>query len=311
MVIDIKQISDLEILKERILQGEKIEIREFCVSDCLIKLGNGRFQSYKEKTFNDDMAKVVIEFQKSYTRFLKELKKEFKIEIPAGAEKITFEVSKGSIEFLNPEIFSFLKEVFNNMESGDIAVVLCVLIGAFCGGYAWKKKLNKDMLEIEKKTEIEKQKIAKDEKQDVLKIAESALELLKNTKNNANFERASNGYKEAIINQLEDDEQVSFLQERTLVRQNASEFLISQTQEDNEQEIEEIQEVSLRYYNFKNKRFKIDGISCEANSDILTPDKRIKLMSFADSGKKIQLKLKFLKDSKGKDKEVYILDCIL
>lgn len=311
MVFNIRQVSDLEFLKEKILQGEKIEIGEFCVSDCLIKLGNGRFQSYQEKTFNDDMAKVVIEYQKSYTKFLKELKKEFKINVPADAEKITFKVSKGSIEFLNPEIFSFLKEVFNNMESGHIAVVLCTIISAFCGGYIWKKKIVKDIAEIEKTAEIEKQKIVRDEKREVLKIAEGALELLKNAKDNATFERASNGYKEAIIKQLEDDESVSFSQGKNFVRHNANEFAILETQENNEQEIEEIREVALHHYNFKNKRFKIEGIGCEANSDILTPDKRIKLMSFADSDKKIQLKLKFIKDGKGKDKEVYILDCIL
>lgn len=311
MAFNIRQVSDLEILKEKILQGEKIEIGEFCVLDCLIKLGNGRFQSYQEKTFNDDMAKVVIEYQKSYTNFLKELRKEFKIKIPTDAEKITFKVSKGSIEFLDPEIFSFLKEVFNNMESGHITVVLCTIISAFCGGYIWRKKIDKDIAEIEKTTEIEKQKIARDEKQETLKIAESALELLKSAKENIAFERASNGYKEAIIKQLEDDESVSFSQGKNFVRHNANEFAIPKTQEDNNQEIEEIREVSLRHYDFKSKRFKIENISCEANSDILAPDKRIKLMSFADSGKKIQLKLKFIKDSKGKDREVYILDYIL
>lgn len=68
------------------------------------------------------------------------------------------------------------------MNSQYIVLILTIFIGTICGVYAWKKKLDKDMFEIEKKVEIEKQKITKEKEQDILKIAEIALEILKKNK---------------------------------------------------------------------------------------------------------------------------------
>lgn len=296
MVVDINSVADLDILKQKALMGEEFQIGTFRLADCLVKLDKGRFESYKVGTFDEELANIILEYQKSYRKFLKGLKKEFDLAIPINEERIVFSLSSGSLEVFAENLFSCIKGAINKMESKHIAAVLSIAILAFAGTYSWDAFMD-----------CKKQELIKEGQYNNSEVVKSAIEALEKVATNKNLGQATNSYKKTILDSLDEGETASFSKQKPLTRLDSYKF-------DTPEEYEEVEtieehEVKLLSYNFRDKSFRIKKIG-NANSDVLSPEKRIRLIAYAENKGEVRLQLKFIKNQENKILKTYILDYI-
>ena len=123
---------------------------------------------------------------------------------------------------------------------------------------------------------------------------------------------ASNKPKRDVLNIINEDEYIKVSKDKKITVADKSKYNYKKPiLEDIEEVVEE--EHRIETYNFlkAGKLFKFEGLSKAANSEIISAEKRIKLMQKADNKEIVKVKLKLIKDpTTEKIKNIYIIDYI-
>lgn len=143
-------------------------------------------------------------------------------------------------------------------------------------------------------------------------IVNKILEKDNEIKLNKNLQDAINKPKQVTVSVLKDNEKVK-IDNQTLTKANEPlyEYVTPSVDDIEEAPIEGI--YTLEYYNFvkDGKMFKIVGISPLANSETISADKRMRLMTKAETQQQVKLKIKIVKDGITKKPiKAFILDYI-
>lgn len=301
-ILNIKTIEDIKTIQEAILNNNDFEIGDVLPIKYTVKLTGGRFENYDINYINADVAKIVLSEQENYTKLLNELTKKFNIEFSEESKILKFKLQKGSLEFIN-ETLSML-EVVKNMESQDIMYLFLGISSMWFGHSAFSKYLEKEIKKIEALKEKTKDEETKN-------IVTHTIDALKDIALNKPMQDSINNRTKTILSVLKDDEKFTD-GNNTLDNNNLSDYEYSKPLlEDIEEEI--TKDYKVESYNFykEGKLFKLVGIRPLANSEILSAEKRIKLLQEADKKNTVKLKVKIIKDGLSESiKNVYILDLI-
>jgi len=301
-ILNIKTIEDIKTIQKAILNNNDFEIGDVLPIKYTVKLTGGRFENYDINYINADVAKIVLSEQENYTKLLNELTKKFNIEFSEESKILKFKLQKGSLEFIN-EALSML-EVVKNMESQDIMYLFLGISSMWFGHSVFSKYLEKEIKKIEALKEKTKDEETKN-------IVTHTIDALKDIALNKPMQDSINNRTKTILSVLKDDEKFTD-GNNILDNNNLSDYEYSKPLlEDIEEEI--TKDYKVESYNFykEGKLFKLVGIRPLANSEILSAEKRIKLLQEADKKNTVKLKVKIIKDGLSESiKNVYILDLI-
>ena len=311
-IIDIKDINDLAKIEKAIINNEEFKIGEVSPIPFKLKFEGGRFENYNPDYIDKFIAEVVIVEQKNYDLLLKEIEKLYNIKIEDDKKILKFKLKKGSLEVLG-ELLG-LSEVLKNMESIHLLYAILGIAGGWFSYLGFSKYLEKKKTELEIKSKEVLERLRGEEQERYLNTINKSIEALKEVSLDIKIQKAINEPKKKILNMLNDNEDVIINDdnEHKLTKDKIGEFeVIPPQKEDIEEEIVDI--YLLKSYDFTDdkKTFKISGIPIKAISITMPAEKRLKIITKAENGESVKLKLKIIKDGVTKKiKEVYILDYI-
>jgi hypothetical protein len=310
--ITIETIKDLEKIEEAIINKEEFQIKEIKPITYKLKFDGGRFSNYNIEYIDKFIAETILLEDKNYEKLLKELEKLYNIEIEEDKRELKFKLEKGSLD-VSTDITP-LMEVLKNMESIHKVYVVIIVVFGFVASYGIYKLLEFKKAKLEEQSKIKARELEGEEQKRYLDNVNQAIEAVKDIANNVTIQKAINEPKQKIANMLEDNETLTINDDTThkITKNDADKFEIVQP------EVEDIEEEKTDTYKIKSydfvsegKLFKIEGIKPKAISETLSADKRLLLITKAEEGEAVKLKLKIIKDSlTNQIKKVYILDYI-
>lgn len=308
MVLNIRDFEDVLRIKEAILNNESFELGEIKPLKFKIKIDGGRFTDYDIGYVDAKVARIILSYQSNYNKLVNEIERKFKVKFSPEDKILKFKLGKGSLELLS-ELLN-LKEVLQTMDSKDLMYTILTLSGMWFSYLGYTKYLENEAKKIETQKAIKEKELDGAEKEKYLETMNKTLETFKDIMVDKKLQDAINTPKKEVLSLLEENEKI--VEPNTeYTHEDADKFeYIKPNIEDIEEIIDE-KIVTLESYVFTNegKPFKIQGISPLANSSVLDPKKRMKLITKAESREKVNVKLKIIKDGITKrDKEVYILD---
>jgi hypothetical protein len=311
--ITIETIKDLEKIEEAIINKEEFQIKEIKSITYKLKFDGGRFSNYNIEYIDKFIAETILLEDKNYEKLLKELEKLYNIEIEEDKRELKFKLEKGSLD-VSTDITPLVKEVLKNMESIHKVYVVIIVVFGFVASYGIYKLLEFKKAKLEEQSKIKARELEGEEQKRYLDNVNQAIEAVKDIANNVTIQKAINEPKQKITNMLEDNETLTINDDTThkITKNDADKFEIVQP------EVEDIEEEKTDTYKIKSydfvsegKLFKIEGIKPKAISETLSADKRLLLITKAEEGEAVKLKLKIIKDSlTNQIKKVYILDYI-
>lgn len=311
-ILNITSIEEIEKVKEAILNNESFEIGEIKPIPFKLKLDGGRFENYNPKFVDKFVARAILTEQENYEKVLKEIEKLYNIKIPEDLKVLQFELEKGSLELLTELVG--LAEVFKNMESIHQLYAVLGITGGWFSYLGFSKFLESRKSELEIKSKEITQTLQGEEQARYLDTINKTVEALKDISNNTNLQKAINKPKQEIASMLNEDESLS-INDNThdkIRKINTNKFdFVAPVAEDLEEEIIDFYNIDNYFFRSQEKYFKLSGISTLINSLPMSAEKRIKIISKAESQESIQLKIKFIKDGlTNKIKNAYLLDYI-
>ena len=314
--INIRTVEDLEIVQNAILNNEDFVLGTIEPVKYRLVLDGGRFKDFNPNLINIDIAKIIISIQTNYDKIIEELENKYNIKIDNELRKLNFKIEKGS------GIIETLLEasgVIKKMESKDLMIVLIVAIVSFGSFEAYSKYTEKLKSEIVANKEIKLKELEKEDRQKERETTkeyfDGLLEVTKELASNKQIQDAVNKPKREILSILNDEEYIKVSETEKIKPGDKSKYNYKAPQTEDIEDIEDIQieTHNIETYNFikPGKLFKFEGIGVTANSEIISPAKRIKLMQKADIKEEVKVKLKYIKDPRTqKIKSIYILDYI-
>lgn len=314
-VYNIRTSRDLEIIQNAILKNEDFIIGDVKPLEYKITLSGGRFEDYDVTYIDADIAKIILEHQKNYDKFLNELESKFNLKFSSVNRTLHFKLEKGSLEILG-DIFSGLGAI-KDMESKHKLYAIITVTSMWFASVAYNDYLQRDIKKINQESIVELQKLSNqdrlDEREQYEKLINKTLDTVKEISFNRKLQNAINNPKKQVVSILKEDEKAKI--------DDAHQELTTNNVEDfdyKEQYVEDIEETEIKdfiidsyKFNDKNKPFKIRGVSALAYAVTLHPDKRISLIRKAENGEQVKLEVKYFKDGHSKYiKAIHILDFI-
>lgn len=311
-ILDIRNIEDLEKIEQAILENRDFELGEIEPIPFKLKLDGGRFENYNVKFIDKFVAEIILIQQNNYEKLLKEIEKLYDVKIPEEARILKFELEQGSLDI--EAVLKAITEVIKTMSPEYQLYSIIIIVGGIVTfkGFSSYLEYKKHKLEIKSKEVSER--LSGEEQERYLDTINKSIDALKEVSNNAIIQKAINTPKKEIANKLKDDETLSINNNDSelITKNDVSRFeYIAPVATDIEEEV--IEESYIDNYKFRSedKLFKISGISKEADSLSISPEKRIKLITKAEAGEKVKLKIKTIKDGlTNAIKKVMILDYI-
>lgn len=312
-VINIRNVEDLKIVEEAILNNEYFELGDVKPIKHVIKLDGGRFSHYDIDYITSDVAKIILSHQKNFEKLLNEIESKFGIVFTDNERELKFKLQQGCLEIFS-NIFS--KEAILNMDSKHKMWTLITIAGLIVGSIGTSQYIDHLNNDIQAKKEIEIQKLQNQARQSEVEATKQYFDALiginKNLVQNKIIQDSINNPKKETLEVLKDDEVYKTMDNQNLTKNDSSRFdYIAPDIQDIEEEVENI--YTLEYYNFvkEGKMFKIVGISPLANSETISAEKRMRLMSKAETQQQVKLKIKIVKDGATKKPiKAFILDYI-
>lgn len=302
--ISITSLKELLELKDSLLQNPReVNITHISGLEYEIKLDGGRFKDYNPSTIDADIAKLILDYQKSYDEFITAINAHFDINV---SEKVLkFHINTGCLN-IKVDATEILKEIISKMNSWyGMAVALSIVAGATYY-LSYSKGIEADIAKIDAQKEISLSK----EETERLNLLKSGLEKAKGDKD---LECSINANKRAVTNILQSDE-VAYINKSTFPDQppltHADTFRSSRIQTE-EAEHTEILEGLISSQDFlkSGKPFKLDNSKLALNSDIISVDDRMYLIKKAENKEPVTLKVKIIKKGE-KVLNSYILEVI-
>jgi hypothetical protein len=185
--------------------------------------------------------------------------------------------------------------------------------GMWFGKDAFTQYMTKENNELQAQKEQELKKADSQTSQKQLEVLNNSIDALVKVSQNKNIQDSINKPKQATLELLKNDEVVQYNNSQTLTKEDAKKYdYIKPIVEDIEEEITE--QHTIESYNFQKqgKLFKFVGVSTHANSEAhLSTKDRIKLISLANNGNTVNLKLKKITDGATKKiKSIYIMELV-
>lgn len=323
-ILNITSIVEIERVREAILNNEDFKLGEITPITYMLKLDGGRFAENHASIIDADIAKIILSHQENYTKLLNELERNFEIEFDENAKILKFKLQDGCLELIS-DLLGL--EGLKTMESRHLMYVILGIALMWFSYTAYNHSVDTDLekvkvqsdLKIKEMEIVEKQATTQLEKEDrqreretyqemVNKILEKDTEL----KLNKNLQNAINKPKQDTLSVLKNGENVKF-DNRILTKANEPiyEYIAPVANDIEEAPIDGI--YTLEYYNFvkDGKMFKIQGISPLANSETISTEKRMRLVTKAETKQQVKLKIKIVKDGVTKKPiKAFILDYI-
>lgn len=306
-ILNITSIDDIERIKHAISNNEDFVLGDIKPLTYKIVLDGGRFKNYDIHYLDATIARIIITHQTSYDKLLKEIEKKFNVKFSKEDRLLKFKIQPGSLEFIS-EIAGFV-EVLKQMESQDIMYTFLGIAGLWFSHTAYAKKLEKDIKEFENTKEIKMKELEGEEKEKYAEIANKAIESMKDVLINKNMQDAINYPKKEALSLLEEDETLA-IDNTKLKHADAESFTYVKPEIDDIEEEPEFNRYTIESYNFykEGKLFKLLGVPHMANSEIISAQDRMKLITKAENKEDVNLKLKITKDGITKNiKSVYII----
>jgi len=310
-VINIRNVEDLKIVEEAILNNEDFELGEVEPIPFKLKLNGGRFENYDPRFIDKFVAETVLIEQKNYDKILKEIEKLFNVRIPEEAKVLKFELESGSLELLTELIG--LSEVLKNMESIHQLYAVLGIAGGWVSYLGFSKFLEHRNKSLEIKSRETSQRLSGEEQARYLDTINKTVEAMQNVANNAIIQKAVNEPKQIIANKLGENETLILNNTQEIITRNDTTRFeyVPPVINDIEEEITDYFDIDKYYFRSPGKEFKINGITKELNSLPMPVNKRMQLITKAENQEQVQLKIKLVKDGvTNKIKEAYLLDYI-
>lgn len=315
-IINIRTVEDLKIVEEAILNNEDFELGTIEPVKYRLVLDGGRFKDFNPSLINIDIARIIISIQTNYDKIMEELENKYDIKIDDEFRKLNFKIDKGS------GIIETLLEasgVIKKMESKDLMIVLIVAIVSFGSFEAYSSYTEKLKSEIIANKEIKLKELEKEDRQEEREATkwyfDGLLEVTKELASNKKIQDAVNKPKREILSILNGEEYIKVSETEKIKPSDKHKYNYKASVAEAIEDIEDIQTEThiIETYNFikPGKLFKFEDVQLPANSEILSPAKRIKLMQKADIKEEVKVQLKYIKDPiTQKAKSIYILDYI-
>lgn len=308
IVLDIKTVDDIEKVKTAILNHQKFTLGIVEPLQYKIVLDGGRFKDYDTSYIDANVARIILANQINYTKLLNQLEIKFGIKFKKEDKLLKFKLQKGSLEFIS-EIFNVL-EVLKEMESQDIMYTVLGLAGMWFSHSAYSKSIEKDIKSAEDAKVVKLKELEGTEKEEYAKMVDKTLDTLKDVMQDKKLQDAINYPKKEALSLLEDNETLNIDGTR-LSHKEAESFEYTKPHIEDIEEEAEYGTYTIESYNFHKdgKLFKLVGVTEMANSEVITPLQRMKLITKAENKEEVVLKVKFTKDGVSKKiKSVYIVD---
>ncbi len=309
MTLDIKSVEDIKRVKQAILENEDFELGVITPITYIVKLDGGRFDHYDTAYIDADIAKVILSHQENYTKLLNELERHLEIQFSEEDRILKFKLQDGCLEFVSDLL---QLEGLKKMKSKHLMYVILGVSLMWFGHSAYNTSIEAEIKKVETAAEIEIEKLDAGAKEAYTDTINNAVEALKTVALNKNIQNAINKPKQATLSILKEGENAIF-DDVVLTKENEASFNYSKPNVDDIEEVPAVGTYTIEYYNFikDGKLFKIQGITPPANSEILTPEKRMKLMAKADNKESVNIEVKIIRDGISKKiKTIYILDFI-
>ena len=323
-ILNITSIEEIKRVQDAILNNEDFEFGEIKPITYMLKLDGGRFAENLASIIDADIAKIIVSHQENYTKLLNELERNFEIEFSDEARVLKFKLQDGCLELIS-ELLGL--EGLKNMESKHLMYVILGIAAMWFSYSSYTYNVDAELQKVKTHSEVkikemeiaEKQSATQAEKEDRQReretyqdIVNKILEKDNEIKLNKNLQDAINKPKQVTVSVLKDNEKVK-IDNQTLTKANEPlyEYVTPSVDDIEEAPIEGI--YTLEYYNFvkDGKMFKIVGISPLANSETISADKRMRLMTKAETQQQVKLKIKIVKDGITKKPiKAFILDYI-
>ncbi len=323
-ILNITSIEEIKRVQDAILNNEDFEFGEIKPITYMLKLDGGRFAENHASIIDADIAKIIVSHQENYTKLLNELERNFEIEFSDEARVLKFKLQDGCLELIS-ELLGL--EGLKNMESKHLMYVILGIAAMWFSYSSYTYNVDAELQKVKTHSEVkikemeiaEKQSATQAEKEDRQReretyqdIVNKILEKDNEIKLNKNLQDAINKPKQVTVSVLKDNEKVK-IDNQTLTKANEPlyEYVTPSVDDIEEAPIEGI--YTLEYYNFvkDGKMFKIVGISPLANSETISADKRMRLMTKAETQQQVKLKIKIVKDGITKKPiKAFILDYI-
>lgn len=312
-ILNITSIEDLGKIKEAILNNEDFKLGEVEPIKHVIKLDGGRFSHYNINYITSDVAKIILTHQKNFTKLLNEIESKFEITFTDNEKELKFQLKHGCLEIFS-DIFD--KEVIMSMDSKHKMWTLITIAGLIVGSIGVGLYINHLDNEVQSHEKIEMKKLENEdrnnEREATKQYFNGLLEINKSLAQNKTIQDSINTPKKETLSVLKDGEVYKTIENETLTKNDASKFdYIAPGIQDIEEVFTEI--YTLENYNFvkDGKMFKIVGVSPLANSETIPADKRMRLMTKAETKQQVKLKIKIVKDGATKKPiKAFILDYI-
>ncbi len=312
-IINIRNVEDLKIVEEAILNNEDFELGDVKPIKHVIKLDGGRFSHYNIDYITSDVAKIILSHQKNFAKLLNEIESKFGIVFTDNERELKFKLQQGCLEIFS-NIFS--KEAILNMDSKHKMWTLITIAGLIVGSIGTSQYIDHLNNDIQAKKEIEIQKLQNQARQSEVEATKQYFDALiginKNLVQNKTIQDSINNPKKETLEVLKDDEVYIAYNNVKLKNQDASKFkYVPPVINDIEEEITDYFDIDKYYFRSPGKEFKINGITKELNSLPMPVNKRMQLITKAENQEQVQLKIKLVKDGvTNKIKEAYLLDYI-
>lgn len=310
MRYNLKSVEDIQTIQNAILNNEEIELGDIAPIHYKLKLIGGRFDNYDPRYIDMFVAKIILDQQNNYDKLLKEIEKVFHVTIAPQAKLLKFELQHGSLELL-ADLMGFM-EVFDKMESIHQLYAVLGIAGGWFTYAGFNKFMENTKLQIQEKSQEKLKELDGQNQQRYLDIINKTVQSLETIALNTTIQNSINKPKQELATMLEDDEAliINDNQSQTISRKSKSTYdYVAPIIDDIEEEIEDTYTISNYYFRSEEKYFKLEGISIEANSLTITPQKRIAMITKAENLQAVKLKLKIIRDGLSKKiKQVYILD---
>jgi len=323
-ILNITSVEEIKIVQKAILNNEDFKFGEIKPITYMLKLDGGRFAENHSSIIDADIAKIILSHQENYTKLLNELERNFGIEFPDKARILKFKMQDGCLELIS-ELLGL--EGLKNMESKHLMyVILGISLMWFSySSYNYNVEAELEKVKIQSEVKIKEMELAeqqaatKAEKEDRQRERETYQEIINKIlekdneiKLNKNLQDAINKPKQVTVSVLKDGENVN-IDSHTLTKANEPEYnYIEPIVNDIEEEPIEGTYI-LEYYNFvkDGKLFKIQNVAPLANSETISADKRMRLMTKAETQQQVKLRIKIIKDGVTKKPiKAFILDYI-
>ncbi|MGJ0332516.1 hypothetical protein NG752_00645 [Aliarcobacter cryaerophilus] len=311
--INIRNVDDLKIVEEAILNNEDFILGEVEAIKHVVKLDGGRFTNYDINYITSDVAKIILSHQKNFTKLLKEIESKFGVRFTDSERELKFQLQQGCLEIFS-NVFS--KEAILSMDSKHKMWTLITIAGLIVGSIGVSQYINHLNNEVQAKKEVEIQKLQNEARQSEVeatkKYFDGLIDINKNLVQNKTIQDSINNPKKETLEVLKDDEVYKTVNNQTLTRDDATRFeYVPPVIDDTEEEITDYFDIDKYYFRSPGKEFKINGITKELNSLPMPLNKRMQLITKAENQEQVQLKIKLVKDGvTNKIKEAYLLDYI-